>query len=136
MIYELLSLSQVLEAVRSTGTEVRFHAEECKTDKVSGFYRLNANVDRLVICPSNQRNHSDLFDTIRHEAVHVVQACKGDAIMPYDYWLQNATNAAKQSVSEYPSNPRVQHWELEAFSIAEMLDEQDVITLINKYCFE
>ena len=136
MIHELLALSQVLNKVQQTGTEVRYHAPECRTDKVAGFYQLNTNVDRLVICPSNQLNHSDLFDTIRHEAVHVVQACKGSAIMPYDYWLENATDNAKESVSEYPKDRRTQHWELEAFSIAEVMSEDDVIQLLDTYCFE
>jgi len=133
---ELLELSQVLDAVRSTGTEVRYHHEECTADKVAGFYRLSASVDMLVICPRNQLNHSDLFDTIRHEAVHVAQACKRDAIMPYDYWLENATDDARESVKQYPQDPIVQHYELEAFSIAEMTDEKFIVKLINKYCFE
>lgn len=133
---ELLELSQVLETVRDTGTEVRYYHEECQTDKISGFYRLTSNVDMLVICPRNQLNHSDLFDTIRHEAVHVVQACKGDAIMPYSYWLENATDNAKERVAEYPKNQIIQHYELEAFSIAEAVSEKDVITLLDKFCFE
>ena len=136
MIYELLSLSQVLDKVQQTGTEVRYHHESCQTDKVAGFYQYNATVDLLVICPHNQLNHSDLFDTIRHESIHVVQACKGSAIMPYDYWLENATYNARQSVSEYPKDRHTQHYELEAFTIAEVLSEKDIIKLINKYCFE
>ena len=136
MIYELLSLSQVLDKVQQTGTEVRYHHEQCQTNKVAGFYRLGPDVDMLVICPYNQLNYSDLFDTIRHESIHVVQSCKGSAIMPYSYWLENATDNAKQRVSEYPSDRRTQHYELEAFSIAEVLSEKDVITLIDKYCFQ
>ena len=136
MIYELLSLSQVLDKVQQTGTEVRYHHERCQTDKVAGFYQFNSTVDRLVICPSNQLNHSDLFDTIRHESVHVVQACKAGAIMPYDYWLENATHNAKQNVSKYPKDRQTQHYELEAFTIAEVLSEKDIITLIDKYSFK
>jgi len=133
---ELLELSRVLDAVRSTGTEVRYHHEECTTEKVAGFYRLTASVDQLVVCPRNQLNHSDLLDTVRHEAIHVVQACKHDAIMPYDYWLENATDDAKESVREYPQERIVQHYELEAFTLAEVLHEDEVVKLINKYCFE
>lgn len=136
MIYELLNLSQVLDKVQQTGTEVRYHAPECYENKVAGFYEFNSNVDRLTICPDNQLNHSDLFDTIRHESVHVIQTCNAGPIMSYDYWLENATPNAKQSVSEYPSDRRTQHWELEAFSIAEVMSEKDIITLIDKYCFE
>ena len=133
---ELLELSQVLNAVRSTGTEVRYHHERCQTHKVSGFYRLSASVDQLVVCPRNQLNHSDLLDTVRHEALHVVQACKHDAIMPYDYWLKNATDDARESVEEYPQDELTQHYELEAFTLSEVLHENDVVELINQYCFK
>ena len=133
---ELLELSRVLDAVRTTGTEVRYHHEQCQAGEISGFYRIGPSVDQLVVCPRNHLNHSDLFDTIRHEAIHVVQACKGDAILPYDYYLENATDNARDAVSEYPQDRRVQHYELEAFTAAELLSEQQVVNLINTYCFE
>ena len=77
---ELLELSEVLKAVERTGTEVRYHDPDCATSKAAGWYQLNATVDRLVICPRNNINHSDLLDTVRHEAMHVVQACHGGPV--------------------------------------------------------
>jgi hypothetical protein len=136
VIYELLALSEVLKAVQSTGTQVVYHDAKCQTHKVAGLYRIGPNVDRLVICPSNQHNHSDLFDTIRHEAIHVVQACKGGAILPYDYYIKNATDDAKEAVANYPQDRHTQHYELEAHMAADGLNEKEVISLINKYCFE
>ena len=135
MIYELLALSEVLKVVQSTGTEVRYHSPKCEQG-VAGMYRIGPSVDRLIICPDNQRNHSDLFDTIRHEAVHVVQACKGGAILPYDYYLKNATDSVRDAVSTYPKDRHTQHVELEAHLAAEQLNEQQVINLLHKYCFE
>ena len=131
---ELLQLSQVLDAVRATGTEVRYYDERCSSKGVAGFYRLGPNVDRLVICPSNQLNHSDLFDTIRHEAIHVVQACNGgQPVLSYDYLLENTTEEIKETVfSQYPEDHH--HHELEAFTAAEYLSEDDVVELIDKYC--
>ena len=136
MIIELLELSQVLKAVATTGTEVRYHDEQCNSGKLSGFYRIGPNVDDLVICPHNQHNHSDLFDTIRHEAIHVVQACNGGkAILPYDYYIKNATDETKRRVfTQYPKAHH--HVELEAFHAAEFLNEGNVVELINKFCFE
>ena len=99
MIYELLELSRVLAAVQTTGTEVRYYDERCDTHEVSGFYRFGPNVDRLVICPRNHINHSDLFDTIRHEAIHVVQACNHKPIMPYDYYLKNAPDDVSLAIA-------------------------------------
>ena len=130
---ELLNLSQVLEAVRSTGTEVRYHDEECK-EGYAGMYKLRS--DTLIICPNNQLNHSDLFDTIRHEAIHIAQACNGKPILSYDYYLKNAPDHIKDAVSEYPQDRFTQHMELEAFMGAAYLNEGQVINMINKYCFE
>ena len=58
---ELLELSEVLKAVERTGTEVRYYDPDCATSKAAGWYQLNATVDRLVICPRNNINHSDLL---------------------------------------------------------------------------
>ena len=136
MIYELLALSEVLKAVESTGTEVRYHAPECR-EEVAGFYRLNATVDRLVICPRNQHNHSDLFDTIRHEAVHVVQACNGwDTLMPVSNYAEAVTDEIKDSLSDYPNDKQIQNIETEAYVLAKHLNEKEVVQLINKYCFK
>ena len=106
------------------------------TQRVAGFYQFGPNVDRLVMCPRNQLNHSDLFDTIRHEAIHVVQACNGfKPILSYDYLLKNTTEEIKDTVfSQYPKSDH--HLELEAFTAAEFLSEDDVVQLIDKYCFE
>ena len=131
---ELLQLSQVLDAVRSTGTEVRYYDKDCKEGKFAGYYELSADVDRLVICPDNQRNHSDLFDTVRHEAIHVVQACNGKPILSYDYYLTNASRETWSKVKEYPEAHH--HHEVEAFHAAHVLSEKQVINLINKFCFE
>ena len=131
---ELLELSQVLKAVERTGTEVRYHDESCKQDKVAGFYRLSATVDLLVICPRNNHNHSDLFDTVRHEALHVVQACKGGPVLSRAYYDEKAPQDIKDQVfSQYPEHHH--HHELEAFMGAKYLSEGDVIKLINKWCF-
>jgi hypothetical protein len=131
---ELLQLSQVLDTVRQTGTEVRYHHAKCSTTEAAGWYRLSANVDRLVICPDNQLNHSDLFDTVRHEAIHVVQACNAGPILPYDYYIKNAPQHIKDRVfSNYPKQHH--HIELEAFMSAEYLNEDDVVKMLNKFCF-
>ena len=131
---ELLELSQVLKAVGSTGTEVRFYDKECAEGKAAGWYQLNANVDRLVICPANQLNHSDLFDTIRHEAIHVVQACYGKPVLSREYYDEKAPQHIKDNVfNNYPEHHH--HHELEAFMGAEYLSEQQVVNMINKYCF-
>jgi len=136
VIYELLALSEVLKAVQSTGTEVRYYGESCQQG-AAGSYQLNQTVDRLVICPSNQVNHSDLFDTIRHEAIHVVQACNGwDNLKPASFYSKYMTQEVRDTLTEYPQDSVTQRLETEAFLLAENLNEKQVIGLINKYCFE
>ena len=136
MIYELLELSRVLEAVQTTGTEVRYYDERCNQD-VAGFYRLGPNVDRLVICPRNHINHSDLFDTIRHEAIHVVQACNGwDTVLPVSDYTDEVTSEMAKTLADYPQDTKTQSLETEAYVLSAHLSEQQVINLINKYCFE
>lgn len=132
---ELLQLSQVLATVELTGTEVRYHHEDCNEGKYSGWYTFNksANVDRLVICADNQLNHSDLFDTVRHEAVHVAQACNGGPLLPLQYYKDRASERVHREVAEYPAD--VQHREYEAWVIAELASEEEVIGILKKFCF-
>ena len=131
---ELLELSQVLNAVRTTGTEVRYHHERCDKVKTAGFYKLTADVDLLVICTRNNLNLSDLFDTVRHEAIHVVQACNHGPVLDRDYYSKNSSQEHKTFVQDnYPAE--YHHHELEAFTAAKNLSEDDVVKLINKFCF-
>ena len=131
---ELLELSQVLKAVESTGTEVRYYDAECATSKASGWYELSSTVDRLVICPRNHINHSDLLDTVRHEAIHVIQACYGGPLQNRAHYDKYATQEIKDTVlSNYPETDH--HHELEAFTAAKFLSEQDIVNSINRYCF-
>ena len=132
---ELLELSQVLKAVERTGTEVRYYDKSCEDKRQQGFYRLNSSVDLLVICTRNHVNHSDLLDTVRHEAIHVVQACNaGEPVLDRDYYAKNTDPDIKDHVeTNYPEAHH--HHELEAFMAAEYLGENDVVKLIDKYCF-
>ena len=135
MIYELLALSEVLATVRETGTEVRYYDPKCSQD-VAGFYRFGPNVDRLVICPDNQLNHSDLFDTIRHEAIHVVQACNGwEPVFTTDTIASKVTPEIRDSLSAYPQDRQTQELETEAYVLSEHLSEDLVVSLLEKYCF-
>ena len=135
MIFELLALSEVLQTVEKTGTEIRFEHAECAKG-AAGLYHLNKEIDMLVICPDNQVNHSDLLDTVRHEAMHVVQACKGGPVLSYDFYLKNSSDATREALTKYPQDMHTQHAELEAFTAAEQLNEQQIVNLLNKFCFE
>ena len=131
---ELLELSEVLKAVERTGTEVRYYDPDCATSKAAGWYQLNATVDRLVICPRNNINHSDLLDTVRHEAMHVVQACYGGPVQDRATYDKYTPQHIKDRVfNDYPEHAH--HIELEAFTAAAFLSEEDIVNSINKFCF-
>ena len=87
--------------------------------------------------PRNHINHSDLFDTIRHEAIHVVQACNGwDTVLPVSDYAGEVTSEMAKTLADYPQDTKTQSLETEAYVPSAHLSEQQVINLINKYCFE
>ena len=130
-------ISDVLEAVKSTGTEVVYNHKDCATEKAHGWYEFNrkSNIDELVICVDTHLNGSELLDTVRHEAAHVIQTCKGDTIMPYDMNMQHASAKTLKQLKSYDDDIFVQSIEVEAHNMAEFLSEDDIVGMINKYCF-
>ena len=134
---ELLMISDVLKAVKSTGTEVVYNHKDCATENAHGWYefRRNPNIDELVICVDTHTNGSDLLDTVRHEAVHVIQTCKGDTVMPYDVNMQHASAHTLKQLKTYSDDTLTQSLEVEAHNMAEFLSEDDIVGMINKYCF-
>ena len=77
-------INRLEELVANTGTTVE--AKECETDKAYGYYRFNKaeNIDLLVIC-TNVTDFGDpdaVWETLAHEATHVMQACQDGPIVP------------------------------------------------------
>ena len=96
---ELLELSQVLKAVERTGTEVRYYDEECAATKTTRLLSTQCHCGPCsLFVHTIHVNHSDLFDTVRHEAIHVVQACKGGPVLDRDYYAKNAPEDIKNHV--------------------------------------
>lgn len=72
---------ELVGLIKGTGTQVVY--DDCSKDApgVFGFYAFNKEkgIDALVLC-SNQINMDDpneVWDTLSHESVHVMQACNG-----------------------------------------------------------
>lgn len=64
----------LVDALTRAGVRVFFDHQICKTDRVYGFYHNPSK--SLVVCNegSGMFDENDL-DTLRHEAIHVIQDC-------------------------------------------------------------
>ena len=80
-------------------------------------------------------NHSDLLDTVRAEALHVVQGNMVDHCVTIAYYEKFTPEHIKDQVfNDYPEH--LPPHQTRAFILLEFLSEQDIIKSIDKYCFE
>ena len=126
----------VLEAVKRTGTSVQVDTAMCRRKKFFGLYEYGNRpyIDRLTICLSRHEGDvEELMDTIRHEAIHVAQACRGGEIFSRGYVAKLADPEVRKTVTtDYSKDD----WEseLEAFVIADHATHQEVAKLVTKEC--
>ena len=134
---EFVYTNPVIEAVQRTGTEVLVRHADCKDKNAAGWYELNPpkKIDQLVICPNNHKNYSDLADTIRHEAWHVVQACYGGALTKRHQSMSILEpSTIKHIKSTYPDSHLDK--EYEAWAIAEHASETYIVRALNARCYQ
>jgi hypothetical protein len=120
----------VLAVVHDTGTTINFKDPDCK--HAYGIY--DVKTDTMTICLANHEDYTSLGDTIRHEAIHVVQACNRGPVLSVMTTMDYATPQDKAFVKDYPHAH--QHAELEANIAARNLTDKQVSELVTKYCFE
>ena len=123
----------VIQAVQSTGTEVLVRHADCSRTNLMGYFQLTEDIDRVVLCLDNHTNYSDLADTIRHEAWHVVQACYGGQILSSELIAKHAHPDDVEALKLYPETQHMT--ELAARNVARYLSEEQVVTSIKKFCF-
>ena len=131
--YRLLNAQPLVQTVRATGTTVLYDTPRCDTTKVYGYYRPSTDV--MVICVKNHDgNFKELGDTLRHESMHVAQACnKGKAILDWATISKYSTNRILSIVQRYPVNH--QHVEYEAFTAAYAMSNTEVTKVVKDFCF-
>ena len=137
-MYRMVSTSDLARAVEATGTRIVYDTEKCD-DFIYGYYKLehdnkgNIFTDELGICVQNHGdNYQELGDTLRHEAMHVAQACHGGAILPVKDLLPYVDSRISRLLSTYSKEDY--HVELEAFVSAKMLGNSDVVSIVNRMC--
>lgn len=109
----------------------------CATPTNLGRYEYQYGVKNdFIICVENHQGDSEeLRNTILHEAVHVVQACRGGVpVFSQASIVRASTPEQIRFVGErYPA--RQFHQELEARVIADNEDEVFITDMLRTYCF-
>ena len=151
---------QLWRAVESVGVQVRVNqSRDCDPDvtgfKAYGWY--NGITRTLVVCQEDaiKAKYFDQgmvpwteedFDTLRHEAHHLVQDCRDgylnadlDSVyrQPIEFSLKVlGERKARRVVELYQERGNhIVVMELEAFSVAQLNDPQEQVSDINRYCF-
>jgi len=130
----------LLNTVQATGHEVFVDGGMC--NQGNGILGYATTSGELVICAKNHGNDMDeLADTIRHEALHLVQFCKGRRngataalLVPQHAQgnLDYAINHLHMPEGQYEAR---QHYaEGEARVLAYSLDEHEVANLLIEEC--
>ncbi len=133
-------LQLVFNALAETGHRVFYDQEPCGTEK--GLMGAANGQKQLLVCAENHKGDlNELADTVRHEALHLVQFCKGRSngatsalIVPddRDEFLVGAINHLHMPADSYPAS---QHYsEAEARVLAHALDEGQVAALLRQEC--
>jgi hypothetical protein len=120
----------VLAVVHESGTKIKFKGGSCDRH-VFGSY--NQQTDVMHICVGKHSDYAELGDTIRHEAIHVIQACNRGPVLGLYETVSYAKEDDQSVIKEYPTAH--QHRELEARIAARNLTDANVAELVRKYCF-
>ena len=138
-------------AIARTGINVKINPAECDNAPYFGWYSGFSR--ELVVCQEKRIRGvreevqwtAEDYDTLRHEAHHVVQDCKGDG---FNNILTNVyTNVFSVAKNEIGMNGiagvitnyekqghHIVLMEIEAFSVAAMNDPQEQVRDVQTYC--
>ena len=109
----------------------------CDRPTSLGRYEYQYGVQNdFIVCVENHQGHSEeLRNTILHEAVHVVQACRNGVPVYSQASLVRASTPEQISFvgERYPASQF--HQELEARVVADNEDEVFITDLLRTYCF-
>lgn len=134
------SNDRLLQAVEDAGYTIYNGGGPCDTAPAYGLVAPSQNA--FIICVENhQGNLQVLADTVRHEAVHVAQFCKARRVgatnallMPdhNDLFTGLATDVLEAPFHMYP--PSVRPYEAEAFAVAHVSSDDQVVRILEQEC--
>jgi len=131
---------RILKTVQAVGYTVFKGGGPCDTAPAYGV--VAPDMKAFLICVKNHGNRMDLLaDTVRHEAVHVAQFCKAKRVgatnallMPEHNRLFTglATDILEAPFHMYPPSHRP--YEAEAFAVAHVSDDDQVVKILKEEC--
>ena len=132
-IYRLLDDQKLVQTVRATGTTVLYDQPRCYEKSTYGYYHPAS--DTMVLCVENHGDdYKELGDTLRHESIHVAQACNGHKpILDWATISKYSTNRILSIVQRY--KPEHQHIEYEAFTAAYAMNNTQIAKVVSDFCF-
>lgn len=127
--------NELIPAIQATGTVLLVDSPDCKENEVYGRYAYLAEQDLSVlqVCTEVHEDYEELYDTVRHEAWHLVQRCKGGPLFSMNSLKDSAS---PEEVSRILGNYPVEHhhMELEAFSVAADKSEEYISNQLRYHC--
>lgn len=129
----------LLNVVKATGHKVFIDQGPCLEKK--GIFGFATFSRALVICTkAHGNNGAELADTIRHEALHLAQFCKGRrngatlALLSPDIIEESRRIAVELHMPVDSYKPSQRDSEAEARAAAHVLDEHQVAGILIKEC--
>ena len=129
----------LLNVVKATGHKVFIDVGPCLKEK--GLFGFASTRGALVICTeAHGENKAELADTIRHEALHLAQFCKGRksgataALLAPDIIDESRRIAIDLHMPVSSYEPHKRDSEAEARAGAYALDEHEVAGILIKEC--
>ena len=124
----------LIQAVKETGTWVVFDGPGCRRGFFGRYaYDAENDVSILEICDEKHTDTAELEDTVRHEAWHLVQRCKGGPLFSVHTLKAEASEGLINEVTrEY--KPEDHHHELEAFVVASEMSGEYIAGQLKRYC--
>ena len=142
------------QAVQSVGISVYVNDPFCDTGNFYGVYSAGAKA--ILICQENRVKGStqtvawteEDYDTLRHEAHHLVQDCRDGSLnselasvykrpieLGYEWLGREGTNRVAEMYDRQGASGHIQVMEIEAFAVARMNDPAEQIRDIRNFCF-
>ena len=124
----------LIQAVRETGTFVVFDGPGCRDGFFGRYgYYAEEDVSILEVCDEKHTDIAELEDTVRHEAWHLVQRCKGGPLFTV-HTLKAEASVELINIVTREYKPEDHHHELEAFLVASDKSEEYIAGQLKRYC--
>ena len=137
----------LLTYMEMNGIEVEVNGRDCAAGDIYGKFAFNdaLTYGKMTLCPGQTVDQED-HETVIHETMHVVQACvnkrRGTSydtpVFSYDELAARVNRTLPDTEVQWIKSayPQSAWWvEFEAFYAEEVYDANDMIDMLESYCF-